>query len=112
VRDIDLIWDSREGEYFWRWDWTGQIRLNLQEKFSFGVISGRPSAEVFGENKARLTDREIVICPGNHDLDRGSVEQLTILFLYNRSVARRFGALSQKSLHPLLGLMTLIQLSS
>jgi hypothetical protein len=25
--DIDLIWVGGEAEYFWKWDWTGQIRL-------------------------------------------------------------------------------------
>src|ERR1700687_1291423 len=27
ARDIDLIWVRREQKYFWKWDWTGGIRL-------------------------------------------------------------------------------------
>ena len=32
--DIDLIWVWREGKYFWRWDWTGGIRLIRLNKFA------------------------------------------------------------------------------
>jgi enoyl-CoA hydratase/carnithine racemase len=33
VRDIDLIWVSGEAEYFCKQDWTGEIKLKLQENF-------------------------------------------------------------------------------
>jgi hypothetical protein len=28
-----VIWVGRKQEYFWRGDWTGQIRLKTQENF-------------------------------------------------------------------------------
>jgi hypothetical protein len=31
--DIDLIWVRREAEYFCKPDWTGEIKLKLQENF-------------------------------------------------------------------------------
>jgi hypothetical protein len=33
AEDIDLIWASSEAEYFWKWDWTGQISLIQFNKF-------------------------------------------------------------------------------
>jgi hypothetical protein len=30
-----LIWGSGEAEYFFKWDWTGQIRLICLKKFVF-----------------------------------------------------------------------------
>jgi hypothetical protein len=32
--DIEVIWGTGEAEYFWKWDWTTQISLKLQENFS------------------------------------------------------------------------------
>jgi hypothetical protein len=39
-----LIWGKREAEYFWKWDWTGQIRLIPKENFSSTVIPGHREA--------------------------------------------------------------------
>jgi hypothetical protein len=40
-----VIWGKREGEYFLKWDWTSEIRLNLKENFPSGVIPGRAKRE-------------------------------------------------------------------
>jgi hypothetical protein len=31
--DIEVIWVRREWESFWKWGWTGQIRLIRFDKF-------------------------------------------------------------------------------
>jgi hypothetical protein len=35
---MEVIWVSREEEYFFRKDWTGGITLILKENFLFAVI--------------------------------------------------------------------------
>jgi hypothetical protein len=37
-----LIWPSREAEYFFDHDWTGQISLNRLKKFDFARTRPKP----------------------------------------------------------------------
>src|SRR5216683_2365724 len=39
--DIGVIWVRREQEYFWKWRWTGQIRLIRFSNFAVSRISPR-----------------------------------------------------------------------
>jgi hypothetical protein len=41
AKDINVIWVSGEGKYFWRWDWTTQITLIWFNKFAFTRKGGR-----------------------------------------------------------------------
>jgi len=33
--NMEVIWVGGEAENFFKWDWTGQIRLNWFNKFDF-----------------------------------------------------------------------------
>jgi hypothetical protein len=63
--DIEVIWVSGEGEYFWQWGWTGQIRLIRFNKFRHPRKQRSPSGRLV-EGVTRLfvvAERRITLTP-------------------------------------------------
>jgi hypothetical protein len=53
ARLIDLIWVERERKSFWKWDWTGGIRLIRFNKF------GDASNPVARMERSEIRDRDV-----------------------------------------------------
>jgi len=53
ARDIEVIWVRREGENFYKGDWTTQIRLNLFNKIARLI---RPSLSSGAHSRDPLAD--------------------------------------------------------
>jgi hypothetical protein len=50
VIDIDLIWGKREGKYFFKWGWTGELRNSPSGK-SASLFAEARSAKAEGVSR-------------------------------------------------------------